>query len=278
MKNIFILLLYMSVLSLNANASGAPVAEKLMNVVYGKDAAQRMDVYLPANRSYDKTKSLILIHGGGWNSGSRHNLTAYIDSFKTRMPDYAIFNVDYRLVSPNTVFTSQENDIKAALDFIVTHANAYSINTGKLVMLGVSAGAHLALLQSYKNSQPKVAAVIDFFGPTDLITMYNHPWHPLIPHLLQTLISGTPETNAAGYHNSSPVTFINTETPPTLIFQGAQDYVVNISQSQLLDQKLQQAGVANKLVVYNNAGHGWQGATLSDSFDKIEAFLKKYVS
>ncbi len=265
----------------NTGAAGTPLtrpaAEILMNVSYGKDAMQRMDVYLPADRSSAKTKSLVLIHGGGWNSGSRHNFTSYIDSFKRRIPDYAIFNVDYSLVTGNTIFPAQENDIKAAIDFITARSGMYKINTDKLVLLGVSAGAHLALLQAYKNSSPKIAAVIDFFGPTDLMEMYNKPWNPMIPHLMEALIGGTPQTKAAVYRNSSAISFINIHTPPTLIFHGRQDHIVNISQSQLLHQKLQQARVAEKLVVYDNAGHGWSGTTLSDSFDKIETFLQEYV-
>lgn len=252
----------------------AVTANTLLNVAYGNNAAQRMDIYLPANRSADKTKSLILIHGGGWTNGSRHSLGSYIDSFKNRIPGYAIFNFDYRLIESNTAFSLQENDIKTAIDFIATRAGKYEINPGKLVLLGVSAGGHLALLQAYKNTSPKIAAVIDFFGPTDLTTMYNKPWNPLIPHLLETLIGGSPQSNAAGYSSASPVSFINAATPPTLIFHGRQDYIVNISQSQLLHQKLKQAGVANTLNEYN-AGHGWYGTTLSDSFDKIEIFLKE---
>jgi acetyl esterase/lipase len=271
----------MSVFSTKPATAGTsvtnPSAEIRMNVAYGTDVSQHMDIYLPANRSAAKTKSLILIHGGGWSSGSRHNFTSYLDSFKRRMPDYAIFNVDYRLVTPRTVFPAQENDIKAALEFITAHAAAYRVNTSGFVLLGVSAGAHLALLQAYKNASPKIAAVIDFFGPTDLTVMYNKPWNVLIPDLLRNLIGGTPQTNASGYRNSSPVSFINPATPPTLIFQGKQDYIVDISQSELLHQKLKQAGVINKMVVYKNAGHGWYGETLRDSFDKIGAFLEQYV-
>jgi acetyl esterase/lipase len=279
MKNIFFPLLFMTIL--NSGAAGMPLtgpaAEILTNVAYGKDAMQHMDIYLPANRSADTTKSIIMIHGGGWNSGSRHSFTSYIDSLKRRMPGYAIFNVDYSLLTSHIVFPAQENDIKAAIDFIAIHAGTYKINTGGLILLGVSAGAHLALLQAYKHNSPRIAAVIDFFGPTDLAEMYNKPWSVMIPHLLETLIGGTPQTNAAAYRNSSAVSFINTATPPTLIFHGGQDYIVNISQSQLLHQKLQRAGIADKLVIYNSAGHGWSGATLSDSFDKIEAFLQEHL-
>ena len=97
----------------------------------------------------------------------------------------------------------------------------------------------------------------------------------MIPHLMESFIGGRPETNS-DYKNLSPVSFINKTTPPTLIFHGRQDHLVDISQSQSLQQKLQTAGVVNKLVVYNNAGHGWFGSTLSDSFDKIVTFVKEY--
>ncbi len=269
----------MSFYSLNTNANTAAYntkADTFLNVAYGNYTAQRMDVYLPANRSFAETPSLILLHGGGWSGGSRHNLSAYIDSFKTRLPDYAIFNIDYRLVSSNTKFTAQETDIKTAVDFIYAQAKNYKINIGKLVMVGVSAGAHLSLLQAYKNASPKIAAVIDFFGPADLISMYNNPWNAMIPHLMESMIGGTPLTNKA-YADLSPVSFINAATPPTLIFHGKQDYMVDVAQSKTLQQKLQQAGVVNELIVYSNAGHGWFGNTLSDSFDKIEVFLKQHV-
>ncbi len=254
-----------------------PVAETMMNISYGPDDAQRLDAYLPKGRSVSATKSLILVHGGGWNSGSRSSFASYIDSFKRRMPEYAIFNVEYRLVNSSTIFPAQENDIKAAVNFITAHANEYEINKDKLVMLGASAGAHLALLQSYKYTSPHMAAVIDFFGPADLIAMYNHPWHPMIPYLLQMITGTTPTANKGAYSNSSPVTFINSQSPPTLIFHGKEDHTVDTSQSELLYKKLQQAGVPSRLVWYDNAGHGWHGATLSNSFDIIEEFLKKYV-
>ena len=266
----------MTVYTMNTGAAQTPgntmAADKILNVGYGNSALQQMDVYLPANRSSATTPSLILLHGGGWTNGSRHSLSAYIDSFKKRLPQYAIFNIDYRLVSANIHFTDQAKDIQLALDFIAGHTNEYHISKDKLVMIGISAGAHLALLQSYKNNSPEIKAVVDFFGPADLVGMYNKPWNTMIPHLMESAIGGTPQTNGA-YKQLSPVSFINSATPPTLIFHGKQDYIVDVSQSKLLQSKLEQAGVKNKLVVYPNAGHGWLGNTLSDSFDTIESFL-----
>ena len=157
-------------------------AKEIRDVFYGQDTAQRMDIYLPANRSIDSTKSIILIHGGGWNSGSKNDFATYIDSFKKRMPGYAIFNLNYRLVDGRNLFPAQEEDVKAAVDFIVFNSKEYHISKNKLVLLGASAGAHLALLQGYKYNTPKVAAIVDFFGPTDLTDLFNHPADASIPN------------------------------------------------------------------------------------------------
>ena len=252
-------------------------AQVFREVYYGKDTAQRMDIYLPAGRKTDSTKAVVLIHGGGWSSGSKAEFTAYIDSFQKRMPGYAIFNINYRLYNGENLFPAQENDVKKALDFISGKADEYHFNKNKLVLLGVSAGGHLALLQAYKHTNPQIAAVIDFFGPTDLTGMYQKPWHPYVTLALQMVTGTTPMSNAALYRESSPVNYVSPASAPTLIFHGGQDQVVNVSQSKTLKSRLDKAGVTNELVVYPSQKHGWYGSTLSNSFDRIEKFLETNV-
>ena len=260
------------------SAKVVTVAETKLNVSYGKDSLQKMDIYLPAGRSTDATKAIVLIHGGGWNAGSKSDFAHYIDVFKKRLPDYAIFNINYRLANnTGNRFPTQENDVKSAVDFITDHAAEYIFNKDKMVLLGASAGAHLALLQGYKYSDPKIKAVIDFFGPTDFMAMYNHPWHPMIPYLMQMLMGASPAANAAIYKDSSPINFVTSTSAPTLILQGGSDKVVDPSQSKLLDEKLQKVGVIHELVIYPKEGHGWYGANMNDSFDRIIAFLNKNV-
>lgn len=249
----------------------------IRDVSYGKDTAQRMDLYLPESRSVNSTKSIVLIHGGGWNSGSKNDFAAYIDSFKKRMPDYAIININYRLVNSSNLFPTQEKDIRAAISFIAENSRGYQINANKLVLLGVSAGAHLALLQGYKYKAPKIAAIIDFFGPTDLTAMYKNPWHPMVPFALQMITGTTPSANAELYKQYSPVNFVTDGSAPTLILHGAKDNIVDVSQSKTLKDKLDKAGVPNELIIYPGQRHGWYGAALSRSFDRIESFLEANV-
>lgn len=260
-----------------AFADEKDLSEKtLLNVSYGTDSLQKMDIYLPANRSTENTKSLILIHGGGWTSGSKADFATYIDSFKTRLPDYAIFNINYRLVNGGNLFPAQENDVKAAVDFIAANADKYKVNKESFSLLGFSAGAHLALLQAYKYKTPKIKAVIDYFGPTDLVAMYQKPWHPLVPLALQMITGTSPDANKNIFETSSPAHFVSKNSPPTLILHGGKDVVVNVSQSKLLAEKLKANGVKHELHVYPGEGHGrWFGQSLVSSFDLVEAFLKK---
>lgn len=264
----------------NDTVPDPPLPEKTeLNVAYGADAAQKMDVYLPAGRNTSSTKVLIMIHGGGWTQGDKSEFTAYVDTLKRRLPGYAIFNINYRLATGSAnFFPTQENDVKAALDFIYSKRNEYAISD-KYVLLGASAGGHLALLQAYKYTTPvKIKAVVDFFGPTELVNMYNNPPNPLIPLLLLQVTGGNPTTHAALYQQSSPLNFVTAQSPPTIILHGGVDIVVAPSQSVLLRNQLQTTGVVHQYVFYPTENHGWTGPNLADSFDKIQAFITANVN
>ncbi|MEJ7768682.1 MAG: prolyl oligopeptidase family serine peptidase, partial [Chitinophagaceae bacterium] len=174
-------------------------------------------------------------------------------------------------------FPTQENDIKSALTTFMSKTGDYNISRD-VVLLGASAGAHLALLQAYKYTDPvKVKAVVSFFGPTDIADMYNSPAYPQVPELLQLLLGGTPTSDPEVYRQSSPISFVTTETCPTLIFQGGKDLLVNPRQATILEDTLKKAGVITELIIYPDEGHGWRGLSLGDSFEKIGDFLKENV-
>jgi len=248
-------------------------ASTMLNVSYGSNTQQKMDVYLPAGRSESTTKVIIMIHGGGWSTGDKADFNEYVDSLKRREPMYAIFNINYRLANPPDIFPAQELDVKAAVEFIYSKRSEYKISD-KFVLIGASAGGHLALLQGYKYSTPvKPKAIVDFFGPTDLVEMYTNPPTQLVPLLLNAVTGATPTTNNTLYMQSSPINFVNGQSPPTIILHGGADIVVSVSQSVLLNNKLTISGVTHQYVFYPTEGHGWVGANLTDSFNKIEAFL-----
>ncbi|HEU4575530.1 MAG TPA: alpha/beta hydrolase [Chitinophagaceae bacterium] len=260
-------------------ASGSTLqASTIKNLAYGTDPQQKMDVYLPAGRSSSSTNVMILIHGGAWVEGDKSDFDLYVDTLKKRLPGYAFFNINYRLATGTAnFFPTQENDVKAAIELIAQKLTEYQISD-KVVLLGASAGGHLALLQGYKYASPiKPAAIIDFFGPTDMAAMYNNPVNPLTVPIINAIIGGTPGEQPDLYYQSSPIHFVDAHSPPTMILQGGMDDLVAVSQSTSLQSKLQDFGVLNQYVFYPNDGHGWDGEDLTDSFDRIVAFLAETV-
>jgi acetyl esterase/lipase len=167
----------------------------LKDVAYGADPLQKMDVYLPAGRSQANTYTLVMVHGGSWAGGDKADFNADITNVRSMLGNYAIFNINYRLANGSSVTLPQlVADVDAAFEFIAGKAAHYNINTGKMAVMGASAGGHLALLKAYKsNTNGRIKAVVDLFGPTDLAWMYtNHPQPAFSQLIIGNLMATTP--------------------------------------------------------------------------------------
>ncbi|MBL7764093.1 MAG: alpha/beta hydrolase [Chitinophagaceae bacterium] len=258
----------------NGDNNGTAQSQTYKDVAYGSDGKQKMDIYLPQGRSADSTKTFVIIHGGGWAEGDKNEMTFAVDSLKKRLPAYAFINLNYRLAYNNTnnLFPSQENDVKTAIEFYLGKSAEYKVSKD-LIVVGASAGGHLALLHSYKNDPDKhVKAVVDYFGPADLHSLWNVS---LVQQLILTGATGKLyDQDPAIYTQSTPVNFITAQSPPTIAVHGDADLLVPIDQSVILINKLSEKAVINQLITYPGGGHGdWPVETYTDSFNKIQAFI-----
>ena len=252
----------------------------IKDVAYGNDALQKMDVYLPEGRSTANTYALIMIHGGSWAGGDKADFNTDIATVRSQLGNYAIFNINYRLANGSSITLPQLTaDIDAAYNFIAGKGAEYNINTTKLALMGASAGGHLALLKAYKaNTDSRIKAVVDLFGPVDMAWMYNnHPQPAFSQLVIGNLMGTTPTGNPALYSNGSPINFVTASVPPTIIFHGTADQVVPINESERLQVKLQTAGVIHQYITYPGEQHGWTGTNLTDTYNKAIAFIKQYV-
>lgn len=276
-----LLIIFTSLLACNKEITTIPdnkpelPERKIADTSYGTNPSQKIDIYLPAKRN-DATKTIVLIHGGGWTEGDKADLNAGIDYLKTQFANYAIVNINYRLAKDATtnLFPTQENDIKSAISLLQSNTDSFHISKD-MVLIGFSAGAHLALLHSYKNDPEKhVKTVVDFFGPADLLSFWNMGLGYQL--ILYNVIAKTYDQDQSIYKNSSPVNFITATTPPTIVLQGGADVVVPPVQANLLISALEKQHVPNELVLYPTEGHGWTGTNLLDSYQKVKAFVEKY--
>lgn len=246
-----------------------------MDVSYGEDSQQKLDLYIPKNK--DSIKGVfVMIHGGGWKSGNKTNLTFFTLSLMQKLPDYAFANINYRLADANSfVLPNQTNDIDNALDFLLKKLNT---NT-KFILLGNSAGAHLSMLYSYNSffdlkHHNKVKAVINIVGPADLSDQdfKNYSDYNFVEKHMIDLRSPAP-TDLTNRDIPNPVYWINEKSPPTISFYGNTDQVIPLSQKMILDSALHKNGIYNQSFEFSGGHLDWDKEKNAPFLiDKIDEF------
>lgn len=250
----------------------------LLEESYGNDAAQKMDIYLPAGRSQSDTKVLVLIHGGGWMAGDKKDMASFVPKFQAQLRDYAVVNLNYRLAnfSPRYMLPTQTDDIHAAMDYISNHASEYGIKP-HFVLAGLSAGGHLAMLYAYKyDVDNRVKAVVNIVGPSDLSDSYytnNFVYNFGMQYI--TAPENLPE-NMSLSEFGSPATWIRDNAPPTISFYGTDDGYIPTSQHTALELALSKSNIPNERYIYTG-GHDVGYLQSDDIVAKTKEFLTKHV-
>lgn len=237
------------------------------NVAYGDHPRQVLDIYLPANRT-SATKTMILIHGGGWTEGDKSSMDPIVLLIRNDLPDLAIVNINYRLADDeNPPYPMQINNITQAVEFLKENKSKYSISED-IGFIGTSAGGHLALLWSYAfDTNSKVDLVCSIVGPTNFTDpAYLNNTDPLLQQLLNSFAA---EATTDFLEEVSPFHQAKASAPPTILFYGGQDPLIPTTQGTDLRDKLQNLGVTHQFTLYENAGHGWTGLELLDTWAKI---------
>lgn len=254
-------------------------AKTMTDVSYGSDPRQKMDVYLPAGRTTQNTRMFIWIHGGAWASGDKSEGSGIKGLLDTYLHDYAYASLNYRLYDMNTSankFPAQENDVKAAVDYILSQAGKWQISD-RIVIAGGSAGGHLALLHAYKyNSAGNIRAAVAYYPPTKLADMYDFTAFTQLT--LYSLLGGSPDMVPALYNSSSPLTYLTAGSCPTVFFHGTADDVVPIAQSDSLKTKLTQLGVPFDYRFLTGQGHGFTETANLETIQQATGFLNIHVN
>ena len=253
--------------------SDTSIEKNLVNVSYGSNPQQKFDLYLPANRSAATTKTLILVHGGGWTAGDKSDMVYVTNIIKQYLPGYAVVNMNYRLASAgNPAFPMQIDDVGAVIDKL-KNTSDYGISDN-FGFIGVSAGGHLSLLYSYtSNSDNDVKMVCSIVGPTDF-TDPNYANNPTLTAMFATATGVNYGDNPAYYQQLSPLYRATATAPPTILFYGNADPLIPTTQGVNMHARLDQLGVYNEFTLYNG-GHGdWVIADQLDAYGKLVTFIQ----
>jgi acetyl esterase/lipase len=204
---------------------------------------------------------IVMVHGGGWYSGDRHELPPLNRYLAGR--GYAVAALDYRL-APAWTYPAPLEDVQAAVAFLAAHAGDYAVDPSRVVLMGRSAGGHLALMTAYGDAAAlggaRVAGVVAYYAATDLAALARTDCADPFTDLRQVtsqLIGAAVDDALDRYHAASPLTYAARRQPPTLLVHGARDATVPVAQSRALAAALERAGNPVAYLELPWSGHGF---------------------
>ena len=242
-------------------------AQEEKDVVYGEAGGEKLklDVYRKEGQQ-GVLPAVILVHGGGWTGGDKKEFAEVSRGLAEN--GFVSFSVNYRLVKENSnKWPAQLDDVQRAVRWIRANAKKYNIDPNRLGAIGASAGGHLVAFlgtrdtrdnsdEALKNYSSRVNCVIDLFGPADLtLKPEEAKISPLGMALVQNFIGKTPDEAPEAYKDASPITFVDKNTAPMLIYHGTADPLVPLDQSQRLYDRLKKEGIAVQFIKGEGEGH-----------------------
>lgn len=263
------------------------------NITYSvaNNSDLKLDLYLPRDRR-NPVPTLIFIHGGGWVEGRKESDVLHLLPYLSM--GWAVVNVEYRL-GRNSLAPAAVEDCRCALRWVHRRAKDLNLDTSKIVLTGASAGGHLALITGMlpspsvfdrqcptddstrwtKGTEPpmRVAAVINWFGITDVADMFDGPnaKHYAIEWF------GSMNNREELARQVSPISHVRAGLPPILTIHGDADDLVPFSHATRLHAALDAANVPNQLVHIRGGKHGgFSRQEILNSFEAIKKFLARH--
>ena len=234
-----------------ADVAGLPSKPADTKIPYGPDDRQYGELRLPKGNG--PFPVAVVIHGGCWieKFATLQSTAALADAL--RDAGVATWNIEYRRAdSPGGGFPGTFADIGAAVDILPTIAQEHPLDLKRVITVGHSAGAHLALWAAARSRLPQtsplhrqtplpLAAAVALGGPGDLRSMRTYDEKICGSDVIDQLMGGAPEAHADRYAQGSPVELLPLGVRQVLIV-GADDPVMPPPERESYAARAKKAG------------------------------------
>lgn len=236
------------------------------DVPYGRDERQVLDIAWP-NAS---AKGLVVIvHGGGWTAGAKKLFQPTIRQLASI--GYVAATVNYRLArGSNNAFPIGLADVRCAIREAQARTSDHHVDASKLVVLGASAGGHLAAMIAVDGDDPAVdgacerkgpifvRGAISYYAPLELDRAHDHYPPKMVQAVDELLrVDGGPEDWDRRARMATPNHYVDERDAPVLLLHGTDDRVVPVSDSLTFSHLLEAAGVPTLVVELPGQDHGF---------------------
>ncbi|MGK5173759.1 alpha/beta hydrolase fold domain-containing protein [Geodermatophilus sp. CPCC 205761] len=271
-------------------------------LVYAVEPGYRplmLDLRVPAERPAEGAPLVVWVHGGGWVHGSRRRRAPHLHQNRVVerivAAGFAVALVDYRLAA-EAALPAGVLDVQAAVRWLRAQAGLFGLDGSRVALWGESAGAHLSLLAGLcrrleaeppvgeaTDRSAEVQAVVDWYGPSDLVAMSPSPVDAESEELgdgeaggdvFAILLRDTTWTR----DELSPVRYVRPDGPAVFVAHGKDDQLVPVEQSRILHDALVAARVDAEYV--ETAGdHVFVGApVVPEVTDASISFLRRVLA
>lgn len=239
------------------------------NIEYARvgEKVLALDLHLPP-KGQAPGLCLVYVHGGAWRAGSKEDMPL-LGLLRQGFP---VASVGYRL-SPEARFPAQIHDIKAAIRFLRAKQDSLGLDARRIVVVGSSAGGHLAALVGVSNGlaalegsvgehtkqSSEVQGIVSYYGASNLTTILAQSTPhgvkmraPALELLLGSLPAKVPELARL----ASPVFQVDGNDPPLLLLHGDQDPQMPVNQALELQAVYQEKGRRVEFVNLHGSAHG----------------------
>jgi len=279
-------------LHIDANEDMKGLADVISNVRFSEvlESGLYMTLILPQKvarhmETGTRRPLIVFLQGSGWTFPNINFQLSQLAHFAQQ--GYIVATITHRNSKEVHPFPAYLQDAKTAVRFLRAHAEEYCIDPDRICFWGTSSGGNTALLMGLTPDDPRyrtdeyaefsdrIHVVVDCCGPSDMLSMPQAKEGVVPPLALHLIGSGDPHQVT---QEMSPLYHINEVSayPPTLLAHGTEDPLVPFEQSQIMYDRLLEAGCDATMIRVEGAPHG-DSLWGPELYSLIEQFLEEHL-
>jgi acetyl esterase/lipase len=252
-------------------------------VAYGSDSSQYGELRVPPGPGPHPV--VVLVHGGCFKAAyaTLRDLAPMGDALKAA--GIATWNIEYRrLGQPGGGWPGTYLDVGAATDHLRTLAGQHALDLGRVVIVGHSAGGHLAMWAAARARVPvgsalhsenplPVRGVLDLAGPVDLTANIAGYEGLCRDTVITGLLGGAPAAVPEHYAHASPMQLLPLRVPQVLIMGEYEDFVPR-PVAERYARAAAQAGDRVRLIIIPRVGHFEIASPRASPWPEVQAAIR----